>query len=92
MDILRSAAVVLCKYWTCLVSLHCKLRRYATSLNHRFLLLVQEKACYGCINASFFGGGGFSGVKSMYGTTELIVMNWLDSVITDPAATVIGSS
>ena len=34
----------------------------------------------------------FSGGKSTHGTTELIVMNWLDSAITDPAATVIGSS
>ena len=34
-----------------------------------------------------FGGG-----KSTYGTTELIVMNWLDSAITDPATVVIGSA
>lgn len=35
---------------------------------------------------------GFSGGKSTYGTTELIVMNWLDSAITDPATVVIGSA
>ena len=35
---------------------------------------------------------GLSGGKSTFGTTELIVMNWLDSAITDPATVVIGSA
>ena len=35
---------------------------------------------------------GFSGGKSTFGTTELIVMNWLDSAISDPSTCVIGSA
>ena len=49
------------------------------------------------INLIYYGpahllADGFSGGKSTYGTTELIVMNWLDSALTDPSTIVIGSS
>ena len=49
------------------------------------------------ISLIFFGApsllsDGFSGGKSTYGTTELIVMNWLDSAITDAKTIVVGSA